>query len=510
MMTPHAITVAELVERCGWPALGVVRIIGDTSARVRGVNMDSRRVHADDLFACVSGDNFDGSQFAADAVQRGATAVLTNAELDLDVAQIIVNDVRHALGPVAATVAGNPSQSMRVVGVTGTNGKSTVVHLLEAIYQAGRRSRGTIGTIGITINGVSSKADFTTPEAPELQSWLATMSEDGVTDVAMEVSSHALAQGRVAGTTFAAVGFTNLSHDHLDYHGDLDSYFAAKAMLFTDGYSRRGVVFVDSPWGKKLAEQVAAQADNTMAVTKVGTLPDATLKIEDVLLAQTGTTFTLREATEFTAVEDSEPRYVSTSLLGSFNVANAAMAIGLARAVGIEWSDIFSGISGAARVPGRMEPVELDRPYTVVVDFAHTPDGLTHVLSSAQELTPVGQVICVFGCGGDRDKLKRPLMGTAVATHADVVIVTSDNPRSEDPSAIIDDILTSTELSAHPDVTVQPDRRRAIAEALLRAQAGDMVVVAGKGHETGQIIGKIVVPFDDRDVVRAVAEEIAT
>ena len=506
------------------------RVSGDGAVEVSRLSMDSREVLPGDLFACVRGERFDGMQFVASALANGAVALAVDAEGDArfsdtagrnapgapgaGVPRLVVPDVRQALGTIASILTARPSSMMRVVGVTGTNGKSTVVHLLESIYRSARRSNGTIGTIGIRINGEESPAAFTTPEAPALQTCFGDMAAAGVTDVAMEVSSHALIQGRVRGTDFAAVGFTNLSHDHLDFHGDLDSYFEAKSLLFTEGYSDRAVIFWDTPWGHKLLERIAV-AEREMDVVLVGEDDAADLRITDVLLNPTSTSFTLTErisrrsgSADFASAYSSEPRYLTMMLLGRFNVENAAVAIGLARAVGIDWDAIYSGISGAPRVPGRMEPVELDEPFTVVVDFAHTPDALTHVLQAAQELTPMGRVICVFGCGGDRDRAKRPLMGSAAARNADVVIVTSDNPRTEDPDAIIAEIMTSADLADRSDVVVESDRRSAIANALSQARAGDMVVVAGKGHETGQIIGTEVFAFDDRLVVAEVAEEL--
>ena len=446
------------------------RAIVGPPAEVTAVTHDSRQVTPGTLFCCVPGTVTDGHVFAADAVALGARSLLVQRQLDLDVTQVVVDDVRRAMGRVAAAFHGHPSRDLRIVGVTGTNGKTTTVWLLRSIFDAAGRRSGMIGTL---------TGARTPPESTDLQATLAGLRDDGVTDVAMEVSSHALAQGRLEGTRFAVGVFTNLSRDHLEFHETMDAYFAAKAKLFEPVQSAVGIVNADDEWGQKLLGRIRIPV-RTYALGDV-----ADLRIHD---------------------DHSEGRWHDRLLrvpLGApFNVSNALAAAGAALELGVGEDDIVAGIAAAPQAPGRFELVDAGQPFTVVVDYAHTPDGLENVLRAARQVAGDGQVTAVFGAGGDKDRGKRPIMGSVASRLADVVVLTSDNPRSEDPDAIIDAIRAGADGDAY--LIVEPDRRAAIELALKRATAGDVVVVAGKGHETTQTIGDAVLPFDDRAVVREV------
>lgn len=464
---------------------------------VTSIVIDDRDAVPGALFACVRGAGHDGHDHARAAVGRGAVAMLTERAivgLPADFPQIIVASVREMIGPVASRLFGAPSLAMQVVGVTGTNGKTTVTFLLESIARASGRSAGVLGTLGARWGSTNTMMDttaaLTTPEAPALQQTFAAMRADGVQVAAIEVSSHALEFHRVDGTRFAAVGFTNLSPEHLDLHGDLEQYFAAKSRLFTRSFSGRAVICVDDVFGRRL-EVLAAQRGLT--VTTVSTRDEtAGLVAHDVVMSGTGTTFR--------AVGEHGELDVSLSLLGAFNVANALVAIGLARAIGAEDVAIAAGLRAATRVPGRLDTVPNDRDFTVVVDYAHTPDALATVLTTLRGLAaPSARIVAVFGCGGDRDRAKRPLMGQAVARGADLSVLTSDNPRSESPEAIAADVLAGLDAGdRRPEV--QLDRRAAIRRAFELAEPGDIVLIAGKGHESGQTANGVTVDFDDRTV----------
>ncbi len=452
------------------PGLRVRRRVGTGSPLLAGVTIDSREVAQGDLFACVPGGRVDGHAFAADAVAAGAAVLVVDHELDVAVPQLVVDDVRAAVGPLAAAVHDHPSRRLAVVGVTGTNGKTTTTNLLAAVLDAHGWPCGVIGTL---------TGPRTTPEAPELQARLATFATEGRRAVAMEVSSHALALHRVDGTRFRVAVFTNLSQDHLDLHGTMERYFAAKARLFEPGLSDEGVVCVDGPYGELLADAAS------IPVTRFS-MADAT----DVTLAADHVTFRWSGQT------------IRLGMGGRFNVANALAAATAARRLDLPAATIAEALSAAPPVPGRFEPVDAGQPFAVVVDYAHTPDGLREVLRSAREAADGGRVLVVFGCGGDRDAAKRPGMGTIAADGADVVVVTSDNPRREDPAAIISAVLSGISPGTPARVVTEPDRRAAIGLALSEARRGDVVVVAGKGHEPYQEIGDDKVPFDDRAVAR--------
>lgn len=429
---------------------------------------DSRQVTPGALFCCVPGTMTDGHAFAADAVALGATSLLVDHEVDLDVTQIVVDDVRRSMGRVAAAFHGHPSDALDIVGVTGTNGKTTTTWLLRSIFEAAGRTTGMIGTL---------TGARTTPESTDLQAQLAAMRDDGVTTIAMEVSSHALAQSRVEGIRFRVGIFTNLSRDHLEYHGTLEDYFAAKAKLFEPGQTELGIVNADDPRGRLL-----------LHAARIPTRPYSLSDVTDVEVHDDRTECTWRG------------RRLVVPLGAQFNLSNALGAAAAALELGIDEDVVVAGIGGAPQAPGRFEMVDAGQPFAVVVDYSHTPDALENLLEAARELATDGQLTVVFGCGGDRDPGKRPMMGEVASRLADVVVITSDNPRSEDPLTIIDEIRAGATGPAY--VTVEVDRRQAIGFALGRATEGDVVVVAGKGHETTQTIGSEVLPFDDRDVVR--------
>ena len=462
MSTP-SMALRQLAEA----APGLVDRNGD--AEITGLAHDSRAVNPGDLFFCVPGAEHDGHQFAADAIERGAAGLVVERPLSLGCPQVQTDSVRRAMGPVSSTFYGHPSRSMIVVGVTGTNGKTTVCSLLSSVLGAAGLRTELLGTLTGT---------RTTPESLDLQRQLACWRSAGVDAVAMEVSSHALHQHRVDGVRFDAAVFTNLTPEHLDYHDTADEYFAAKARLFAPDLADRAVVNQGDQHGARLASE--------SRIPTVGYDPEGL----PVQLRSRGLTLRWRG------------QDVHLSLVGRFNAANALAAGEAALLLGAGVSEVVAGLESASPVPGRFEVVESDSPFTVVVDYAHTPDGLSQALAAARELVAgSGSLRVVFGCGGDRDSAKRPLMGQVAATLADHVMVTSDNPRSEDPEAIIAEILTGVPKSFN-GISTQPDRRDAIAQFLTDASDGDVVVVAGKGHEATQVIGDRVLPFDDRVVAR--------
>jgi UDP-N-acetylmuramoyl-L-alanyl-D-glutamate--2,6-diaminopimelate ligase len=495
-----------LADLAGLDGAGVLELReSGASVDISAVVHDSRAVSPGTLFCCIRGSITDGHDHAAAAVRAGAIALLVEEWLPLDVPQARVASVRAVLGPLAARFHGQPSFAMRVLGVTGTNGKTTITYLLEAIALAAGDTAGVVGTVGARVGDRTISTAHTTPEATELQAMLAVMRDEGVDTVAMEVSSHALDQHRVDATNFAATCFTNLTHDHLDYHGSVDEYFDAKARLFVPVFTHRAAVNVADEYGAKMARRAAA---NGLVVTRFaveGTSVDdhpLDVRAQNVELTPRSASFDL-------ATCSSEPRRVRTSLLGSFNVENALAAATTALLSGFELDAIVAGLERPIVVPGRMERIDAGQAFTVLVDYAHTPDALRSVLGAARGLVaPGGRVIAVFGCGGDRDREKRPMMGEIAARESDLAYVTNDNPRSEDPVTIVDDIMVG--VADDRDVSRILDRRAAIREALASARPGDVVVVAGKGHETGQIIGDRIEPFDDRDVARAELEARAS
>jgi UDP-N-acetylmuramoyl-L-alanyl-D-glutamate--2,6-diaminopimelate ligase len=472
------------------------------TVEVDAVVCDSRDTTPRSLFACIRGERHDGHDHAAAAQAAGASAVLVEHQLaDVDLPQVVVPSVRAVLGPIAAALAGHPAAAMRVAGVTGTNGKTTVTHLLESIARAGGHRAAVLGTLGVRgprgpVSLFGEGPSFTTPEAPLLQRALRAVREQGSDVVAMEVSSHALHYRRVDGTAFAAVGFTNLTPEHLDLHGTIEEYFAAKARLFTRDFCSSAAIVTDDAWGERLVRSARHAGLDVVKVSAHDRRAD--VGVQSAEFGPHGTRATLRLHGD-TTIE------VRLRLAGAFNLTNALTAAALAQLVGIDARAIAAGLTGAAPVPGRMERVGRPGPVAVLVDYAHTPDALGTLLRTVRDLHPDSRVVVVFGCGGDRDRSKRPAMGRIAVTGADVAIVTSDNPRSEDPAAIVADILAGLRPE-DPRPLVELDRARAIAIALDTAVAGDVVVVAGKGHETGQTAHGVTVPFDDRAVGAALLE----
>jgi UDP-N-acetylmuramoyl-L-alanyl-D-glutamate--2,6-diaminopimelate ligase len=460
---------------------------GDAAALVTDAAYDSRAVSEGALFFCVPGAHVDGHRFADAAVASGAAALVVERSLDLEVPQVVVPSVRHAMGPVSAAVFGAPASSMSMAGVTGTNGKTTVTYLLEAVFRATGASPGVIGTTGAHVAGQPLPLARTTPEAPDLQRLLARMRAAGVTAVAMEVSSHALDQRRADGIVFDVAGFTNLSQDHLDYHPSMEEYFAAKARLFTPGLSRRGVVNADDGWGRRLLEEPA------IPLTSYGFEMGGALHAEELRVDASGLSFLVGDVR------------LTSRLRGAFNAWNCLAALAMAVQIEIPVADAAAAIGQLDDVPGRMEPVDAGQDFLVVVDYAHTPDSILGVLRGARPLA-AGRLVVVFGCGGDRDREKRPLMGRAATSEADLTIVTSDNPRSEDPMAIIDDIVPGAREGGGMFV-VEPERRAAISIAVSDAEPGDVIVIAGKGHEAYQEFADRTIPFDDREVARQALQE---
>lgn len=484
-------------------------VIGDAARdappiEVRALAYDNRAVTPGTVFFCVPGFTRDGHDFAADAVARGAVALVVERPLGLGVPEILVDDVRAAMAPAAARLHGDPTARLRTVGVTGTNGKTTTAHLVRALLEHAGVATGLLGTVTQVVGGASSDAVRTTPEAIDLQRTFAEMLVAGDRACVMEVSSHALSLRRAAAIHWEVALFTNLSQDLLDFHADMEEYYAAKRELFlpSEGTAshppRHAVVCVEDAWGERLAEDLVAAG--RPAVTVGLDVPEADLRAAEVRSSVTGTTF-LADGREW-----------SLPLPGRFNVLNALGAIAAGRALGLADEEIAAGLATAGRVPGRFEPVEEGQDFGVLVDYAHTPDALENVLLAARPLAGDDRVVCVFGCGGDRDRAKRPMMGEIAARLADVVIVTSDNPRSEDPGAILDEIVAG--IPRH-DVEVIADRREAIGRAVALARPGDVVVIAGKGHEQGQeIAGGVKLPFDDvavaRDALRAIVSDGAS
>ncbi len=453
---------------------------GDVEVEISSLAYDSRRVEPGTLFFCVPGEKVDGHEFGAAAVEAGAVALVVERELDVDVAQVVVPDARAAMAPVAARFQGDPTAELRVVGITGTNGKTTTAFLVREILEAAGIQCGLLGTVRQVVGGRDEGAERTTPEAIDLQATFRRMLDAGDRACAMEVSSHALELHRCDAIHFEAALFTNLTQDHLDFHGGMEEYFRSKRRLFEMG-PRTAIVNADDEYGRRLAGEF-----DCLAFSAAGAPAD--YSAQAVAFDAAGSEFEV------------DGTKVRTTLPGQFNVANALGAFAAATALGVAPDTAAEGLAGAAPPPGRFEPIDEGQDFSVVVDYAHTPDSLENVLRAARELGG-GRVLSVFGAGGDRDRDKRPKMGRAGASLSDLAIVTSDNPRSEDPSAIIEEILTGIPEGA--EVEVEPDRRAAIGLAFERARQGDVVVIAGKGHEQGQEFeGGRTIPFDDREVAR--------
>jgi UDP-N-acetylmuramoyl-L-alanyl-D-glutamate--2,6-diaminopimelate ligase len=462
-------------------------VVGDRQVRVIDATHDSRQVVAGGLFIAVVGASADGHDFCTIAEKAGATALMVSRPVAVDLPQLIVVNTRRAMAPVAAAIHGDPSRRLELVGVTGTNGKTTSTFLIEAIARSKGMVTGLIGTVMTRAADDLIPNPRTTPEATDFQRILAVMVERGVQVVAAEASSHALALGRIDSTWFEVAAFTNLSPDHLDFHGDMESYFAAKAALFDPARVATAVINVDDPYGARLAEQVA------VPVVTVGTGADLSAAIIE------STTRSLLIEMHF---PDGSDRRLLLPLGGTFNLENALVAAGCTHALGYTPDEIVAGLEQAPQIPGRLETVSGDHPVTVIVDYAHTPAGIEAVLAAMRPHTG-GRLLVVFGAGGDRDRSKRPAMGAAAAA-ADVLVLTSDNPRSEDPAAIISQVMSG--IPQHVVPIVEPDRATAIDLAVSMAEPGDVVMILGKGHERGQETEGRIAAFDDRLVARAAIE----
>jgi UDP-N-acetylmuramoyl-L-alanyl-D-glutamate--2,6-diaminopimelate ligase len=451
-------------------ALGPLEVRGGAPTDIADLAYDTRQVEPGALFFCVPGERADGHDLAGEAVERGAAALVVERPLELGVPQLIVPSSRAAMPVAADEFFERPTEELVLAGVTGTNGKTTTAYLIHAIFGAAGMRPGLIGTIESRVGGESRPAVRTTPEAIDLQRTFRAMLDAGDRSCAMEATSHGSELGRLERVRFRALAFTNLTQDHLDFHGSMDEYYEAKRRLFTEHeQAPAAAVNVGDGWGRRLADELR-RLDRAPLLT-YGLVEDAELQWHDV--------------------------DVETRLQGRFNRENVLAAVAVSRLLGIPESAVSEGLRGLAGVPGRFESVDEGQPFTVLVDYAHTPDSLANVLRTARELT-TGRLICVFGCGGDRDRGKRPEMGRIAGELSDVPIVTSDNPRSEDPQAIIDAILTGMD----GDPAVEPDRRAAIEQAIQQARDSDVVVIAGKGHEQGQEFADRKIPFDDREVAR--------
>jgi UDP-N-acetylmuramoyl-L-alanyl-D-glutamate--2,6-diaminopimelate ligase len=479
----------------------------DASVEISDLAYDSREVGPGTLLFCFAGERSDGHDFAAGAIERGAAALVVERELGLGVPEVRVADARAAMAPLAAAFWGDPTSELTVVGVTGTNGKTTTCFLIRELLEAAGTRCGLLGTVKRVVGGAEEEVERTTPEAIDLQRTFARMLEAGDRACAMEVSSHALALHRADAIDFEAKVFTNLTQDHLDFHPSMEDYFEAKRLLFSaQGGSPQleleggvSVINIDDPYGRRLVEELGSSGEGG-CVTFSAAGGDADFSARGATYDATGSSFVCLAPG---AIE----LEVRTPLPGHFNVENALAALAAGYALGLDVESAARALASAGQVPGRFEPIEEGQPFAVIVDYAHTPDSLENVLRAARRLTRE-RLIAVFGCGGDRDREKRPLMGRVGAELSDLAVVTSDNPRSERPEAIIEQIVAGIEgapAGSEPDsgVIVEPDRRAAIALALGRASAGDTVVIAGKGHEQGQEFeGGRKIPFDDREVAR--------
>lgn len=444
--------------------------VGSLEVLISDITNDSKQVNHGSMYCCLVGDHTDGHDFAQDALNAGASALLVERKLPIDCAQVIVSDSRRAMGEMASAFYDHPSKKMRIVGITGTNGKTTTAHLLGAIF----RQQGLNTEVFGTLSGAR-----TTPESCDLQRNLWRAVNSGVQAVVMEVTSHALVLQRIVGTQFDAVVFLNLSPEHLDFHKTLEQYFAAKASLFNKRFTNLGIVNGDDVHGQLLLD-----------AADIETLSFGLCDVEMIEITPQSHSYLWRNNSVHVAVG------------GKFNVLNSLAAATVAASLGVDVVDIVSGLAAAGTVAGRYQAVSADTPFDVIVDYAHTPDALRRVLESTREVIVAGgKIILVFGCGGDRDTAKRPMMGMVAALGADRVIVTSDNPRSEEPSDIAQQIMSGIDDAVgRSHVSVELDRRSAIELALMTARKGDVVIIAGKGHETTQTIGNRVLPFNDAQI----------
>ncbi|MBW2460326.1 MAG: UDP-N-acetylmuramoyl-L-alanyl-D-glutamate--2,6-diaminopimelate ligase [Deltaproteobacteria bacterium] len=489
-------------------AAGFGRVVGEGSVRPTSVNHDSRHVAAGALFVAIPGDNIDGARFAEAAVEAGAVAVLAERELGVPVPQLIAANARRALGPVAEQIYGAPTSDLAVVGITGTNGKTTTAWLIEEVIEAASGRPAIIGTVQARGPGIDRPAAFTTPEGDDLSRFARTVLDAGATHLVMEVSSHGLALHRVDGVRFRVAAFTNLTQDHLDFHGTFEAYGNEKARLFSELGPETAVINVDDPFGDRLAESLEGPLRCSVAGRA-----DADFAVLSYTWGRGGLVARVR-----TPVAEFE---LESPLLGEHNLENLLITLGVAHALGIDLEAAVSALRTATGAPGRLERVTDPRDVAVLVDYAHTPDALANALRALVSVTP-GRLLVVFGCGGDRDREKRPLMGRAAADGADLAIVTSDNPRTEDPDAIVDEILPGVRAvygeplaeealgAATEGYLAITDRARAIEVAIMAARPGDTLLIAGKGHEDYQIVGTEKRHFDDREqAARAIARAVA-
>jgi UDP-N-acetylmuramoyl-L-alanyl-D-glutamate--2,6-diaminopimelate ligase len=485
--------------------LEVSNIFGDKNISVDGITSDSREVREGFVFAALKGEKNDGHLFLQDAINRGAAAVLVERAVPgLSVTQIVVPDTRGALGMIADVFYGEPSNALFVIGVTGTNGKTTTTYLIESILNRAELITGVIGTISYRYGKKNIPALYTTPEAPEIHRLLRDMVDDGVTHCVMEVSSHALAQKRVDGCRFAVGIFTNLTRDHLDFHNTMENYFASKARLFESLIAADGkaIVNIDDRWVETLARGLAIPLIKySLEKEEADILSGKVIFSEDGIEAELSTPIGSMK--------------ISSPLIGEYNLKNIMAAVGTGIALGLDRAVIEEGIRSMERVPGRMESISSPSGFKAIVDFAHTADALERVLKTLRGVSR-GRIITVFGCGGDRDRGKRPLMGKVAVGLSDITIVTSDNPRSEDPLGVIREIESGIRGAKRyePNMRVTskgymivPDRREAIRRAVIMASAGDIILLAGKGHENYQLIGDRKIPFDDMEELKMAIEE---
>ena len=463
-------------------ATSPTEVVGGSPVEVEDLAYDTRAVGPGALFFCVRGQRADGHEFAAEAVEAGAVALVVERPLSLKVPQLVVPDAREAMALVADEFFGRPTDELEIAGVTGTIGKTTTAFVLYSVLAAAGRRPGLLGTIESRIGGEPRPAVRTTAEAIDLQRAFRAMLEAGDRSCALEATSHGAELKRLLGVRFAVLVFTNLTQDHLDFHGTMERYYEAKRRLFTDpDPAPPAVVNVGDGYGRRLAEELRERGGRLVTF---GLADDADVRADELEATAAGTRFRTG------GLE------VQSRLRGRFNVENLLGVVAASRVLGVDDGVIAEGIDAAAGVPGRFEAVDEGQLFTVLVDYAHTPDSLENVLRSAREVT-ANRLICVFGCGGDRDRSKRPVMGRLAKELADVAIVTSDNPRSEEPMAIIEEIVAGS-----GGFEVEPDRRAAIEQAIELAEAGDVVVIAGKGHEQGQEAAGRTLPFDDREVAR--------
>lgn len=492
---PKPISIDRLVSVIGEGA----EISGDPATLISGIAYDSRRVTGGDLFCAIPGFEIDGHEFVPDATQNGAAAAIVERWVEgVDLPQVKVAAARPAMAIAAAEFFGHPSNRICLAGVTGTNGKTSTAFMIERIFREAGYLTGLTGTVETRLGNTTEPVTRTTPEAPDLQALLWRMAEAGVEYAAMEVSSHALTLDRVLGTEFKVGVFTNLSQDHLDFHETMEDYYRSKRRLFETSMTDSAVLNAEDPWSLRVIEDLRSLSYITFGTERSS---GASIWADEIELRPDGSEFMLRGTIG--------PRKVEMHLRGGFAVLNAVAAAGAAHLMGASEDEIAAGLGAVEAIPGRFEPVDRGQSFLAVVDYAHTPDAVTAVVEAARALcNPGGRVIIVIGCGGDRDRSKRPLMAAAAVRGSDHAIFTSDNPRSEDPLKILDEMTAGLSRAAGDEYDVVEERRAAIRAAIRLASAGDVVLIAGKGHESGQSVGSETRPFDDRVVLGEELEAI--